>query len=119
MRWLFADESSAGDPCPGKFRWAVCATWRRAGRAQQRWPARESGTRGKNRESRALVLHHLDELAAGGLQQLAGFSVRIFRVSGFDHHKEFVVRREGEAFVFEERMVQARQAVHEKHAENR
>jgi hypothetical protein len=61
--------------------------------------------------SSALFLHHFDALAAGGFQQFAGFRLGVFRIGRLDDHVKLVMRRQGEAFVLEQRMMQPRQAV--------
>ena len=66
-----------------------------------------------------LFLDQLDVPAAGCFQQSAGFDGRILRVSRLDHDEKFVVRGGGEAAVFQERMIETRQAVEQAHADQR
>src|SRR5678815_4694845 len=65
-----------------------------------------------------LFLDDLDVPTAGGLEQLAGFSLGILGVRCLNDQKITVVRSTGESLVLQERMVQSRQAVQEHHAEN-
>ena len=54
------------------------------------------------------VLLASDKILEFGRGESSGFCFRIFRVSGFDHDKKFVMRRQSEASVLEQRMMQAR-----------
>ena len=71
-------------------RYTAGAAEMRAAKAKQADHGEHAG--GENgQESSALVLHPFDVLAAGLLEQLAGFGFRVLRVRALDDHEKAVV----------------------------
>src|SRR5215211_8576997 len=102
-------KSSIGEPllrCPRKPRKATIAI-----------PSRRK-TRKKPRSISVLV-HHGDVLAATLFQEPLRFAFSKARIARFDDQKKSVVRRAAKTVPVENRMVPARQSVHDQHGEER